>query len=262
MRTDYKEYLQHVNKTDDLSKYFVEYIGREDPASLQEFQTRISPTTPTLNTSSLPGINKTFLNSQVNSKPLTIDPVKETAVVEDMPTANPTVVSGQKFKSREEFVKTLLPMAKRIAQKYGIDENIIISQAALESGYGKNTLTAKANNIFSIQVPKNLQGKGRGLAHKDSDANKNLYNTEFEKDESLEANMERWAKMIFNPKSSYYKGSAQAAKISADEFVRAHASSPYAEGIGKTPEERYNYKYKLYKSTLDNIRKLREKNKL
>lgn len=252
MNININDYLKYNSNSDDISKYFTTYLSNnsknifdEDINEIENISENIS--TPILNSVNNPIINKKTVN--VNYK----TPVKEK---ENTTSSISTNVNN--FKSDKDFIKQILPIANKIAKEKGIDPNIILSQAALESNYGKNTLTKKANNIFSIQVPKNKQGKGKGFIHTDSDVLNNKYNTEFEKDNNIEDNIRRWANMIFNPSSKNYKASAKAALINADEFNKVHAASPYAEGIGKTSEERYNFKYNSYKNAYNKILKLRK----
>lgn len=64
--------------------------------------------------------------------------------------------------SREEFVETLWPHARKAADKLGIDPKIIIAQAALETGWGKKTPGDEAgrssNNYFGIKAGAGWRG--------------------------------------------------------------------------------------------------------
>ncbi|MDT2813826.1 glycoside hydrolase family 73 protein [Vagococcus carniphilus] len=51
----------------------------------------------------------------------------------------------------EEFIKTLVPVAKELHQSHGILPSIIIGQAILESDWGSSELSAKYNNLFGIK---------------------------------------------------------------------------------------------------------------
>ena len=67
------------------------------------------------------------------------------------------------FDSPESFVSQLLPMAQRAAQKLGVTPEVILSQAALETGWGKHVLN-KANgetsfNLFNIKADKRWDGE-------------------------------------------------------------------------------------------------------
>jgi flagellar protein FlgJ len=60
------------------------------------------------------------------------------------------------------FVATLRPVAERIAQKLGIDSRILLSQAALETGWGQKVLQrsggASSFNFFNIKAGSDWQG--------------------------------------------------------------------------------------------------------
>lgn len=62
----------------------------------------------------------------------------------------------------EGFVKTLRPVAERIAQQLGIDSRILLSQAALETGWGQKVLQrsggASSFNFFNIKAGSDWQG--------------------------------------------------------------------------------------------------------
>jgi peptidoglycan hydrolase FlgJ len=62
----------------------------------------------------------------------------------------------------DAFVKTLLPVAERIAQQLGVDSRILLSQAALETGWGQKVLQrgngASSFNFFNIKAGADWQG--------------------------------------------------------------------------------------------------------
>lgn len=67
------------------------------------------------------------------------------------------------FNSPESFVSQLWPMAKQAADKIGVTPEVIISQAALETGWGKHVLN-KANgetsfNLFNIKADNRWDGQ-------------------------------------------------------------------------------------------------------
>ena len=116
---------------------FVNYVSSNYPEEWSAFKNKNNSTSNNLNPEVLPGIQNTFLNSQLNSSNRSnITPAKE-KIINNQSIYTSSNSSNNNFKSKEDFIKAILPAAQRIAQKYGIDENIIISQAAFESGYGK-----------------------------------------------------------------------------------------------------------------------------
>ncbi|NNF51018.1 MAG: flagellar assembly peptidoglycan hydrolase FlgJ [Gammaproteobacteria bacterium] len=67
--------------------------------------------------------------------------------------------------SREEFVATLWPHARKAGEKLGVDPRVIMAQAALETGWGRKTPgdgAVSSNNFFGIKAG----GSWRGAAVK------------------------------------------------------------------------------------------------
>ncbi|MGY3766411.1 glycoside hydrolase family 73 protein [Vagococcus vulneris] len=65
----------------------------------------------------------------------------------------PQVVNQQDEadKQNEQFIQSLLPVAKEIQNQYGLLPSISIGQAILESDWGTSELSAKYNNLFGIK---------------------------------------------------------------------------------------------------------------
>lgn len=61
--------------------------------------------------------------------------------------------------SKQDFIQELYPQAAEIYDKYGVLPSISISQAILESGWGKSELSAKSNNLFGIKADPSWKGK-------------------------------------------------------------------------------------------------------
>lgn len=59
------------------------------------------------------------------------------------------------FESPEHFVATLLPMAEKAARKLGVDPEMLVAQAALETGWGKSMIRTtsgqNSHNLFGIK---------------------------------------------------------------------------------------------------------------
>jgi len=66
------------------------------------------------------------------------------------------------FDSPESFVQQLLPMVKQAADKLGVSPDVILAQAALETGWGKHVIKGtdgqSSNNLFNIKADKRWQG--------------------------------------------------------------------------------------------------------
>lgn len=71
--------------------------------------------------------------------------------------AQPPLAPGKAaFKSPEEFVATMLPMAQAAAEKIGVDAHYLVAQAALETGWGKSIIRqqdgSSSHNLFGIKA--------------------------------------------------------------------------------------------------------------
>ncbi len=77
--------------------------------------------------------------------------------------AQPPLAPGKAaFKSADEFIATMLPMAKEAAAKIGVDPSYLVAQAALETGWGKSIIRdsdgSSSHNLFGIKAAGNWQG--------------------------------------------------------------------------------------------------------
>jgi len=62
----------------------------------------------------------------------------------------------------EQFIRQLWPMARQAAEKLGLDPEVILAQAALESGWGRRTLAGSQGdsfNLFGIKADARWQGE-------------------------------------------------------------------------------------------------------
>lgn len=60
--------------------------------------------------------------------------------------------------SKQEFIKGIYPQAADIYDKYGVLPSLTISQAILESGWGKSDLSVKAHNLYGIKADSSWKG--------------------------------------------------------------------------------------------------------
>lgn len=74
----------------------------------------------------------------------------------------PLAPGKKAFSSADEFVNTMLPMAKEAAERIGVDPRYLVAQAALETGWGKSVMRAQdgssSHNLFGIKASSNWQG--------------------------------------------------------------------------------------------------------
>lgn len=66
------------------------------------------------------------------------------------------------FKTPEEFVAHLLPIAEKIGRKAGLDGKTLLAQAALETGWGKHVMPndkgGSSHNLFGVKAIRNWSG--------------------------------------------------------------------------------------------------------
>lgn len=71
--------------------------------------------------------------------------------------------SGAIAKSQSDFVETVMPFAKRAARLLGVPPAAIVSQAALETGWGQrvieNTKGQSSHNLFGIKADSSWKGE-------------------------------------------------------------------------------------------------------
>ncbi|MGD0961681.1 MAG: flagellar assembly peptidoglycan hydrolase FlgJ [Methylomonas sp.] len=73
------------------------------------------------------------------------------------------LVNSEANNSRQNFIDQLLPHARQAAIALGVDANLLLAQAALETGWGqavvKNGMGESSYNLFNIKADKSWQGK-------------------------------------------------------------------------------------------------------
>ncbi|PKF62761.1 flagellar assembly peptidoglycan hydrolase FlgJ [Psychromonas sp. psych-6C06] len=69
---------------------------------------------------------------------------------------------NQVFTDQKSFIETLMPFAKKVANKLGVSPIALIAQSALETGWGKKIINGADNqssfNLFNIKAHKSWQG--------------------------------------------------------------------------------------------------------
>ncbi|KXO14099.1 Flagellar protein FlgJ [Moritella sp. JT01] len=95
----------------------------------------------------------------------TID--KEGSSIADGKQANATLSTAEKprqiqFNSPEEFVASLTPFADSVAKRLNVSPDVLLAQAALETGWGKKVSTDNqgdsSHNLFNIKADKRWEG--------------------------------------------------------------------------------------------------------
>lgn len=90
------------------------------------------------------------------------DATESTSVESAQATPNLPKTLPQRFSSPEEFVNRLWPLAKAAADKLGTTPDVILSQAALETGWGRYVLKGgegqSSFNLFNIKADSRWDG--------------------------------------------------------------------------------------------------------
>ncbi|WP_397449112.1 flagellar assembly peptidoglycan hydrolase FlgJ [Pseudomonas sp. NA-150] len=77
--------------------------------------------------------------------------------------AQPPLAPGRRtFSNQDDFVATMLPLAKDAAARIGVDPTVLVAQAALETGWGKSIMRTQdgsnSHNLFGIKAQGGWQG--------------------------------------------------------------------------------------------------------
>ncbi|GFM49494.1 flagellar rod assembly protein/muramidase FlgJ [Pseudomonas cichorii] len=97
-----------------------------------------------------------------NNGDWTLDPnLAEPQYVRTM--AQPPLAPAKRaFGNSDEFVATMLPLAKEAAARIGVDPVMLVAQAALETGWGKSIMRqqdgSSSHNLFGIKATGSWQG--------------------------------------------------------------------------------------------------------
>ncbi|AZF54294.1 Flagellar protein FlgJ (peptidoglycan hydrolase) [Pseudomonas sp. R4-34-07] len=124
----------------------------------------IVPSTPVAaQTTSAPLRNSAADDNVVNSSARSVAVPSGKMHVYGRAIAQPPLAPAKKaFSSQDEFVATMLPMAKAAAARIGIDPKYLVAQAALETGWGKSVMRAEdgssSHNLFGIKAGQSWQG--------------------------------------------------------------------------------------------------------
>lgn len=97
--------------------------------------------------------------------------------------------------SKNEFIETLTPHAKKAEEVYGTRPSILIAQAALESNWGQSTLSTTSNNYFGI---KGAQNSRQYATREYTNEEWTEINASFKQYDSLSSSIEDYAKLLKN----------------------------------------------------------------
>jgi flagellar protein FlgJ len=104
----------------------------------------------------------------VSIAPASIVPASISSNIQDK-AVNPGPVSKQNgFDSPEEFINTIWPIAQKVGEEMGVEPKAIMSQAALETGWGKYIIHESngknSHNLFGIKSDKRWDGAAANVS--------------------------------------------------------------------------------------------------
>lgn len=102
------------------------------------------------------------------------------------------------YKSQMQFISELKPEAIELYKKYGILPSVAISQAILESGWGKSELSVKANNLFGIKADRGWDGKS--VSMKTSEYYNKTIMANFRAYDSIARSLKDYGEFLYNNK--------------------------------------------------------------
>lgn len=78
------------------------------------------------------------------------------------PGSSPVLAESGRTGTQEDFIRAMRPHAVRAAREIGVDPDLLVAQAALESGWGRSTMRradgSNAHNLFGIKATPAWQG--------------------------------------------------------------------------------------------------------
>ncbi|WP_188151699.1 flagellar assembly peptidoglycan hydrolase FlgJ [Teredinibacter waterburyi] len=130
--------------------------------------------------------------------------------------------------SPEEFVERVGPYVEKLAEKMGLDADIILAQAALETGWGRSVIAQQGDssfNIFNIKAGSSWKGDVVSMSSLEfSNSTFKPVVSDFRRYESLEAAVADYGAFIGG--SERYQPALQAQD--ADEYIQALHQAGYA----------------------------------
>ena len=130
-----------------------------------------------LKESSHENINTVFVNGPVTDKIIekniiNLSPIAEKSMAEkkndglnivEPPALSAPVSKQSAFKTPQDFVSTLWPIAQKVADDMGVEAKAIMAQAALETGWGKHIIHQSngdnSHNLFGIKADRRWSGE-------------------------------------------------------------------------------------------------------
>jgi flagellar protein FlgJ len=140
----------------------------------------------------------------------------------------------QKFESPEQFIQQLYPAAEKIAKEMGISPKAIISQAALETGWGQFMIHSEGGasgvkensfNFFGIKADSRWEGDKVSITtHEYRDGQRVTEKADFRSYPNIEAGLKDYSNFL---KAQRYEG-AMAAGTDVEKYANELQQAGYA----------------------------------
>lgn len=180
-------------------------------------------------------------NSQYFGKEFALSSMKHNRVsdegklklFDDIKTQKDYKIDGDKGEAGEvqkSFVEMMMPIAKKVAEKFGINPLAMVAQAALETGWGKHLMTKGkelANNLFGIKASAKSTNTTNANSYEYINGKKVLINSKFRAYSGFEESMEDYARLITENKRYDKVQTADNVDVYFEELQKAgYATDP------------------------------------
>ncbi len=109
----------------------------------------------------VPGVAAQVVDDE-STLPADADALQRSPALDAVSPAASAETDGPAFSSKESFLDTLLPLAKRAAKALGAEPLLMLAQAALETGWGRAVIRGldgqSSHNLFGIKAGEDWRG--------------------------------------------------------------------------------------------------------
>lgn len=138
------------------------------------------------------------------------------------------------FANADEFVATMLPLAKDAAARIGVDPSVLVAQAALETGWGKSIMRqsdgSSSHNLFGIKAQSGWQGpEARAITSEFRDGKMVKETADFRSYDSYASSFHDLVSFLQN--NSRYQATLKSAD-NPEQFVKELQKAGYATDPG------------------------------
>lgn len=205
---------------------YEQMLSDKNPQRVNYFDNNIKP----LNESIRPILNASPWSFET-SKDSDAVSADDLSSIEDLPEFLSTLnTNTASIDSPERFIETMLPVAEQAAKALGVSPQVLVAQAALETGWGQKQILNEdgkvANNLFGIKADSRWQGEtAMTTTHEYIDGNKITVKAPFRAYESIEDSFNDYADFI-RTSERYEKAVANADE--PEEYLNELQSAGYA----------------------------------